>query len=216
VSKKGTTAKVESSSQKKDKNPDYKIGETIEFGNYPQEEDGTEKPIEWIVMKNEGNQVLLLSKYVLDAKPYNEELEEVTWETSDIRKWLNNEFYTTAFNKTEKAKIQTSLIKNEDNSEYGTSGENDTEDKVFLLSEKEAETLFSNDEEKIAKATEYAEKSVVYVNEEKAVLWWLRSPGNRSDYAAVVDGYGWVDRSGDYVFHSYDGVRPALHLNLQS
>ena len=211
-----TASKSESSSKEKDKNPEYKVGETIEFGNYPQDKDGTEKPIEWIVMKNEGNQVLLLSKYVLDAKPYNEELEEVTWETSDIRKWLNNEFYTTAFNKTEKAKIQTSLIKNEDNSEYGTSGENDTEDKVFLLSEKEAETLFSNDEEKIAKATEYAEKSGVYVNEEKAVLWWLRSPGNRSDYAAVVDGYGWVDRSGDYVFHSYDGVRPALHLNLQS
>ena len=216
VSKKGTTAKVESSSQKKDKNPDYKIGETIEFGNYPQDKDGTEKPIEWIVMKNEGNQVLLLSKYVLDAKPYNEELEEVTWETSDIRQWLNNEFYTTAFNKTEKAKIQTSLIKNEDNSEYGTSGENDTEDKVFLLSEKEAETLFSNDEEKIAKATEYAEKSVVYVNEEKAVLWWLRSPGDYSNSAAVVNRDGWVYRNGNNVDDRYDGVRPALHLNLQS
>ena len=216
VSKKGTTAKVESSSQKKDKNPDYKIGETIEFGNYPQEEDGTEKPIEWIVMKNEGNQVLLLSKYVLDAKPYNEELEEVTWETSDIRQWLNNEFYTTAFNKTEKAKIQTSLIKNEDNSEYGTSGENDTEDKVFLLSEKEAETLFSNDEERIAKATEYAEKSGVYVNEEKSVLWWLRSPGEGSNYAAAVTDDGWFDERGDDVDDSRDGVRPALHLNLQS
>ena len=216
VSKKGTTAKVESSSQKKDKNPDYKIGETIEFGNYPQDKDGTEKPIEWIVMKNEGNQVLLLSKYVLDAKPYNEEFEEVTWETSDIRQWLNNEFYTTAFNKTEKAKIQTSLIKNEDNSKYGTSGGNDTEDKVFLLSEKEAETLFSNDEEKIAKATEYAEKSVVYVNEEKAVLWWLRSPGSDSRSAAVVDNYGWVIGGGGYVDDSGGGVRPALHLNLQS
>ena len=216
VSKKGTTAKVESSSQKKDKNPDYKIGETIEFGNYPQDKDGTEKPIEWIVMKNEGNQVLLLSKYVLDAKPYNKELKAVTWETSDIRQWLNNEFYTTAFNKTEKAKIQTSLIKNEDNSKYGTSGGNDTEDKVFLLSEKEAETLFSNDEEKIAKATEYAEKSVVYVNEEKAVLWWLRSPGSDSRSAAVVDNYGWVIGGGGYVDDSGGGVRPALHLNLQS
>ena len=141
-----TASKTESSSQEKDKNPEYKVGETIEFGNYPQDKDGTEKPIEWIVMKKEGNQVLLLSKYVLDAKPYNEELEEVTWETSDIRQWLNNEFYTTAFNKAEKAKIQTSLIKNEDNSEYGTSGENDTEDKVFLLSKKEAKTLFSNNE----------------------------------------------------------------------
>ena len=216
VSKKGTTAKVESSSQKKDKNPDYKIGETIEFGNYPQDKDGTEKPIEWIVMKNEGNQVLLLSKYVLDAKPYNKELKAVTWETSDIRQWLNNEFYTTAFNKAEKAKIQTSLTKNEDNSKYGTSGGNDTEDKVFLLSEKEAETLFSNDEEKIAKATEYAEKSVVYVNEEKAVLWWLRSPGSDSRSAAVVDNYGWVIGGGGYVDDSGGGVRPALHLNLQS
>ena len=212
-----TASKTESSSQEKDKNPEYKVGETIEFGNYPQDKDGTEKPIEWIVMKKEGNQVLLLSKYVLDAKPYNEELEEVTWETSDIRQWLNNEFYTTAFNKAEKAKIQTSLIKNEDNSEYGTSGENDTEDKVFLLSKKEAKTLFSNNEEKIAKATEYAEKSGVYVNEEKVAGWWLRSPGDNSDSAAVVYSYGWGYRYGYDVYYSYGGgVRSALHLNLQS
>ena len=214
--KEETTAKVESSSQKKDKNPDYKIGETIEFGNYPQEEDGTEKPIEWIVMKNEGNQVLLLSKYVLDAKPYYEEVEEVTWETSDIRQWLNNEFYTTAFNKAEKARIQTSLIKNEDNSGYGTNAGNDTEDKVFLLSEKEAETLFSNEEERIAKATGYAEKSGVYVNEKKESMWWLRSPGSDGNYAAVVDDYGWVYRYGGSVYFYEYGVRPALHLNIQS
>ena len=211
-----TASKTESSSQEKDKNPEYKVGETIEFGNYPQDKDGTEKPIEWIVMKNEGNQVLLLSKYVLDAKSYNEEWEDVTWETSDIRQWLNNEFYTAAFNKSEKAKIQTSLIKNEDNSEHGTSGGNDTEDKVFLLSEKEAETLFLNDDERIAKATEYAEKSGVYVNEEKAAYWWLRSPGDSGDDAAEVIYSGWVYRDGNYVDDSSGGVRPALHLNLQS
>ena len=214
-----TTSKSESSSQKKDNNPDYKIGETIEFGNYPQDKDGTEKPIEWIVMKKEGNQVLLLSKYVLDAKPYNEGWGDVTWETSDIRQWLNNEFYTTAFNKAEKAKIQTSLIKNEDNSEYGTSGGNDTEDKVFLLSEKEAETLFSDEEERIAKATEYAEKLGVDINEnseEKGAWWWLRSPGNDSFYAALVNYYGWVYGDGIGVNCNVYGVRPALHLNLQS
>ena len=205
-----TASKTESSSQKKNKDPEYKVGETIEFGNYPQDKDGTEKPIKWIVMKNEGNQVLLLSKYVLDAKPYNEELEDVTWETSDIRQWLNNEFYTTAFNKTEKAKIQTSLIKNE----Y-----NDTEDKVFLLSEKEAETLFSNDDERIANPTGYAEKSGVYVNEKKVAVWWLRSPGDYSGSAAEVGYGGWVygyGKCGGSVDDSGDGVRPALHLNLQS
>ena len=214
-----TTSKSESSSQKKDNNPDYKIGETIEFGNYPQDKDGTEKPIEWIVMKKEGNQVLLLSKYVLDAKSYNEGWGDVTWEISDIRQWLNNEFYTTAFNKAEKAKIQTSLIKNEDNSEYGTSGRNDTEDKMFLLSEKEADTLFSDEEERIAKATEYAEKLGVDINEnseEKGAWWWLRSPGNDSFYAALVNYYGWVYGDGIGVNCNVYGVRPALHLNLQS
>ena len=108
------------------------------------------------------------------------------------------------------------MIKNEDNSEYGTSGGNDTEDQVFLLSEKEAETLFSNDDERIAKATGYAEKSGVYVNEEKAAWWWLRSPGDDSDYAAEVNYVGWVSRHGSYVDGNIDGVRPALHLNLQS
>ena len=212
--KEETTAKVESSSQKEDKNSDYKIGETIEFGNYPQEEDGTEKPIEWIVMKNEGNQVLLLSKYVLDAKPYYEEVDEVTWETSDIRQWLNNEFYTTAFNKAEKGRIQTTLIKNEDNFETKTSGGNDTKDKVFLLSQKEAETLFSNKKERIAKATGYTQKTGVYVNERTNALWWLRSPGNGSDAAGTVHWNGWINSDGYYVYYDDDGVRPALYLKF--
>ena len=108
------------------------------------------------------------------------------------------------------------MIKNEDNSEHGTSGENDTEDKVFLLSEKEAETLFSNDDERIAKATGYAEKSGVYVNEKKESVWWLRSPGYSSSRAAEVSEYGWVDQDGPSVYCSDGGVRPALHLNLQS
>ena len=212
--KEETTAKVESSSQKEDKNSDYKIGETIEFGNYPQEEDGTEKPIEWIVMKNEGNQVLLLSKYVLDTKPYNKESKAVTWETSDIRKWLNNEFYTTAFNKAEKGRIQTTLIKNEDNFETKTSGGNDTKDKVFLLSQKEAETLFSNKKERIAKATGYTQKTGVYVNERTNALWWLRSPGNGSDAAGTVHWNGWINSDGYDVSYDSDGVRPALYLKF--
>lgn len=88
---------------------------------------------------------------------------------------------------------------------------------MFLLSKKEAKTLFSNNEEKIAKATEYAEKSGVYVNEEKVAGWWLRSPGDNSDSAAVVYSYGWGYRYGYDVYYSYGGgVRPALHLNLQS
>ena len=47
-------------------------------------------------------------------------------------------------------------------------------------------------------------------------MWWLRSPGDDSDYAAEVNYVGWVSRHGSYVDGNNDGVRPALHLNLSS
>ncbi len=107
------------------------------------------------------------------------------------------------------------MIKNEDNSD-GTSGGNDTEDKVFLLSEKAAETLFSNDDERIAKATGYAEKSGARVTEKKEVWWWLRSTATDGYSAIAVSRDGWVRWFGDFVIGSGGGVRPALYLNLQS
>jgi hypothetical protein len=44
--------------------------------------------------------------------------------------------------------------------------------------------------------------------------WWLRSPGVAAKGAADVDCYGVVDALGNYVDNDYDGVRPALWLNL--
>lgn len=116
--------------KKKNELRKYNIGDSIFFGNYPQEADGTVRPIEWTVLKKEGNKALLFSKYILDAKPYNETLKRTTWETYDIRKWLNNEFYRAAFNSEEK--IQTILLKTKIS--CVTSGEIETRDNVFLLS----------------------------------------------------------------------------------
>ena len=192
----------------------YKVGDTISFGRYPQDEDGGVKPIEWTVMKTEENKVLLLSKYVLDAQPYNKEFEEVTWETSDIRRWLNSGFYTTAFNDIEQSKVADTLVGTENNPMYGTDGGNDTEDKVFLLSIEEAGSLFINDKERRALATKYAKKAGVWITDEGNAMWWLRSPGRDSYDAAEVDNYGWIDRSGRGVYSNYAGVRPALWLNL--
>lgn len=47
------------------------------------------------------------------------------------------------------------------------------------------------------------------------VQWWLRSPGIRRSYAAVVSDAGWTGWS-FYVNYDSVGVRPALHLNLSS
>ena len=72
--------------------------ETVFFGSYPYGEDGTEKPIEWIVLAKDGGKTLLLSRYLLDRVPYNDKSENVSWENCFIRKWLNEEFISKAFN----------------------------------------------------------------------------------------------------------------------
>ena len=192
----------------------YKVGDTVLLGRYPQDEDGGVKPIEWTVMKIEKNKMLLFSKYVLDTQQYNKKFEEATWETSDIRRWLNSDFYTTAFNDIEQSKIANTLVRTKNNPEYGTAGGNDTEDKVFLLSIEEAESFFINDGERKAKTTKYAEKAGVLMDDERYAWWWLRSPGYDGSNAAVVNNNGWVYRVGIIVIHDDDGVRPALWLNL--
>ena len=82
----------------------YNIGDTVLFGIYPQNRDGEKEPIEWTVIKVERNKTLLLSKYILDVKKYNEH-DKLYWEESDIRRWLNDDFYTTVFNNIEQKKV---------------------------------------------------------------------------------------------------------------
>ena len=46
----------------------------VTFGHYEQDNDLTngKEPIEWRVLKEEGGEVMLITRYALDAKPYNE------------------------------------------------------------------------------------------------------------------------------------------------
>ena len=54
-------------------------GDYVTFGTYPQTASGTSStPIEWLVLDVKGDQALLLSRYGLDAIPYNRELVEIT------------------------------------------------------------------------------------------------------------------------------------------
>lgn len=46
---------------------------------YPQNMGLEKEAIEWIVLKNENNSCLCISKYLLDCKPYHEFLEKVIW-----------------------------------------------------------------------------------------------------------------------------------------
>ena len=200
--------------------PEYAIGSEIQFGSY--EQDGNTgngaEDIEWIILARAGDNALLLSKYGLDAKEYHEEQEDITWEQSDIRSWLNSSFMDTAFTSEEQGAILKSEVDNsqaEGNSEYDTTGGNNTEDRVFLLSYKEAfEDYFTSDMERICIPTCYAVQNGAYRDDDTGVCyWWLRSPGSFQNGATDVKSGG---SSSVGVTHDRSCIRPALWVNLES
>lgn len=108
------------------------------------------EPVKWRVLHTDGNRALLLSDVTLDDQRYHTKYEDVTWETSTVRSWLNGygagsnqqsmnysrkNFLCSAFTASEQAAIVNSSLENADNIVYGISGGNNTTDKVFLLSE---------------------------------------------------------------------------------
>ena len=208
-----------------------KAGDYVTFGTYPQTADGTDvTPIEWLVLARDGNNALLLSRYGLDAQPYNEDWEDITWEKCTLRAWLNDTFINKAFTEEEQSAILMTEVDNSQSqcySEYDTDGGNDTQDRVFLLSYAEANEYLgvtyddSDNTTSRVSPTDYAEAQGTYTSDtyetadgEYAGWWWLRSPGSDQHSAAYVitDGSLYCD----FVDYDIGCVRPALWVNLGS
>ena len=171
------------------------VPESVVFGHYEQDGDESNgpEPIEWDVISVEDGKMLLISKNVLGVRPYYTGNNVVTWESSDLRVWLNNPFYNKSFDESEQVQIVTVTNSNPDNPSFGTDGGNDTEDKVFLLSIDEANALFDSNQAR-----------------NNGSWWWLRSPGENSKCAASVDVDGRVCTDGRIVYNR--GVRPAMWI----
>jgi len=184
------------------------IGSQIKMGYY------ADSNLEWIVLDENDSEVLLLSKYAIEQKPYNDEFADVTWEECSLRHWLNDEFYSTAFNDSEKNGIKMTTVINGDNPFNGTEGGNDTEDRVFLLSIEEANRYFDSDESRMAKATEHAKANGVVVSVGTSA-WWLRSPGCARNIAAAVYSGGNMEKRGSDVAIKTLGVRPAMWVSKE-
>ena len=212
----------------------FAVGNYVSFGTYPQTKAGNDAtPIEWLVLARDGNKALLISRYGLDAQPYNTDYTSVTWETCTLRTWLNGTFYNKAFSSAEQAAILTTDVDNSKNqcySGWNTSGGNNTQDKVFLLSYAEANKYFDVENWQNNGATDNVKSRVAptvyaiaqgagkissYKTDDgiDAGWWWLRSPGDFQNYAAIVSNVGSLY---DYNVSSGSGsVRPALWVNIE-
>lgn len=221
----------------------YKAGTYAVFGKYPQQNDGAPLPIEWLVLENNGETALLLSKYGLDCRPFHNRTASVSWRDSDLRSWLNGDFLNTAFSAKEREHIAESVI-NTGDSPNGTKGCGETRDKVFCLSMEEAVQYFGGEAEnkgdldempnraRACEATEYAQKEGVWsgarMSEGEEYQWWfdncnywLRSPGSDSACIQFVGVKGSIFTPGVLVNNKYSApdrgttaVRPALRIKL--
>lgn len=130
---------------------DYSKGKTVLWGRYPQKSERLE-PIEWLVLDNDGRQALLISKFGLDCKPFNNVQKGKAWRDSDLRAWLNGDFLNKAFTARELKRIVESEIDTLGNPEFGTAGCGKTKDRIFCLSIDEANKYFGSDIEEESKA----------------------------------------------------------------
>ena len=171
--------------------------DVVTFGRYPQTEFGTEKPIEWYVIKTDGNQVRLLSRYCIDSQQYNGYNRAMTFEQSALCQWLNGTFKNAAFS----AEEQQMLV-------------ND----VTLPDMKEAFAL--PQKYLAATGTEYAIKVCGY--NAAANNWWLSDPP--AFYNTLWDGARYycaktINNDGDQIrifplnYH-HKGVRPMIVIRL--
>ncbi|MBQ6380702.1 MAG: hypothetical protein IJJ41_03750 [Clostridia bacterium] len=198
-------------------------GDTVYFGNY--EQDGNTKngkeAIAWVVLEKAGDKLLLCSLYGLDYQKYSEEKEDTTWETSNMRQWLNTDFAEEAFTKEEMAFIATTEVPTGDNEHYNsTPYGNETKDKLFLLSLSEVKKYFPTAEKRLASPTDYAVKQGVYQSNKRlsgnfTCCWLLRTPGSDGTQVAYVNYDGELHYSGASVNTRGATFRPTMWIEIQ-
>lgn len=173
-------------------------------------------PIEWLVLDEEDDSYLLLSKKVLEKRSLGQ-----FWYESNLRQWLNNDFYDLAFSDEEKNNIVTSEVYTIYDDYYDVYVNHVdpercevTNDNVFLLTK--LDVLNSSygwsdsedaDDSKIAYTSQYVD------DKEGACTWFVREPfwfyGTLRDRFVTSDGRvvkGGMRDTGAY------GVRPAIRV----
>ena len=183
------------------------------------------EPIRWRILTVEGDSALILCDSIIANHRYDDSRNN--YKDSEIRQWLNATFYETAFSGLQREIILTTTV---DNSVYSTGYDpnpyacEDTEDKLFLLSYREATnsdygfaSSYRSDTAREMETTDYTRATGAYMSTDSSYYgngyWWLRSPSYSHDHCAWMVGHG-GDAYTASVDYQYNGVVPALWIRL--
>jgi len=207
------------------------------------------EPIKWRILNENNGEAFLLCEMIIDSQEYYPSINGGSFShnggtgyannygLSNIRKWLNDTFYNTAFTSLQKALILKTTVDNsarstnpDNNATHRESDDNDyacsdTLDYVFLLSRQEVTTssygfntsLGAYDTARQKKTTDYAKCQGAGTNTDSSYYgngyWWLRSPyydyGHIAHYV-YINGYA----EHNFVYFTDYGVVPALKIRL--
>lgn len=190
--------------------------QSIFFGSYMNND--TIEPIEWIVLDEKDDRILIISRYLIDMKVINSYWGASTWNESELRLWLNTDFLYSSFTDYEQTCIYLTQLPESINPQFNTKVEGGQFDYIFFLSYEEFTKYFSNGSG-ACQPTIYAYKHGVYKNLQNGCsVWWLRTPGNRYTYTMVVYSDGSVYYHGYYNIGSrltspITGIRPAMWVS---
>ena len=196
------------------------------------------EPIRWRILSERDGKAFILCDSIIANHYYHHTISSTTidgqtvyasnYKYSDIRAWLNDEFYNTAFGDLQQALIQTTEVDNSARSTGYSSNRyacENTFDKVFLLSYREVtnsvygfESTSTYDTAREMRTSDFSRATGARMSTDSSDYgngwWWLRSPLNGgSNFARYVILGGHADFS-DYVYYDYHCVVPALNLTL--
>jgi hypothetical protein len=199
------------------------IGSVMEFGGY-----------RWNVLAVKEDRILLLTDRIIEQRDYHDKKEPVTWEQSEIRRYLNGDFLD-RFGSDEKKRILVTHNTNAGNPWYGSPGGNDTPDSVFLPSLDEVVRSYFGDSSRLLDNPKPNQRYWFDRKDENNVRrmamfldshwwWWTRTPGKNNRVAVYVHGDGNIGIQGNGIaktsFNTLHcvtksnkgGVRPAIWI----
>lgn len=177
----------------------YRVNGTSKFDNGTTIESDTPywfkcEPIQWQIVAETDDTYYLLSSVLIDAHRYDD--DNGSYYNSEIRSWLNNEFYKSAFS-LGNSLIQTTHVDNSPASNYNSNNScSDTYDKVFLPSFMDYYKNLDN-YAFYCLTTDWARANgasySTATETEYCGTYWTRSPGSKFDHSA------WFVSSGGYI-----------------